>query len=191
MEEPADSHAMLSDALLLEGLRQGDETSFEELFHRHYGRVFGLLWRLVGDREEAQELAQETFLRLYRRPLRRGTNVGGWLYRVATNLGFNALRGNRRRDRRELAVLRESSLAAPSAAAEAERHTVQVEVRATLARLKPRQGQLLLLRQMGFSYKELADLLGVSPSSVGTLLARAERAFRKAYEGGTYEGMQN
>jgi RNA polymerase sigma-70 factor (ECF subfamily) len=179
--EPTDSNPMISDALLVEGLRQGDEASFEALFHRHYPRVYRLLVRLVGDPAEAEELAQETFIRLYRRPLRRGDNVAGWLYRVATNLGYNALRGSRRRDQREQTVMAERSLTAPSAAAEAEQRALQAEVRATLARLRPREGQLLLLRQMGLSYRELAEALDVSPNSIGTLLARAEKAFRRAY----------
>jgi RNA polymerase sigma-70 factor (ECF subfamily) len=183
-DKSAGSHEMLSDALLLEGLRQGDEAAFEALFHRHYQRVYYLLYRLVGSREQAEELVQEVFLRLYQRPLRRGDNVSGWLYRVATNLGYNALRGSRRRGRREEAAMVDTPLTAPSAAAEVERRETQAEVRAALARLKPRQGQLLLLRQMGLSYKELAAALGVSPGSIGTLLARAERAFRQVYQGG-------
>jgi len=183
LNEPGDLDKMLSDALLLEGLRQGDQASFEALFHRHYQRVYYLLYRLVGNRQEAEELAQDVFMRLYQRPLRRGNNVGGWLYRVATNMGYNALRGKKRRGRREEAVMADTPLTAPSAAAEGERRATRAEVRTTLARLKPRQGQLLLLRQMGFSYKELAVVLGVSPNSIGTLLARAEKAFRKAYEG--------
>ena len=183
LNEPGDSDKMLSDALLLEGLRQGDQASFEALFHRHYQRVYYLLYRLVGNRQEAEELVQDVFMRLYQRPLRRGNNVGGWLYRVATNMGYNALRGKKRRGRCEEAVMADTPLTAPSAAAEGERRAARAEVRTALARLKPRQGQLLLLRQMGFSYKELAVVLGVSPNSIGTLLARAEKAFRKAYEG--------
>jgi RNA polymerase sigma-70 factor, ECF subfamily len=181
LREPADSKAMISDALLVEGLRQGDEASFEVLFHRHYPQVYRLLVRLVGDPAEAEELAQETFVRLYQRPLRQGDRVGGWLYRVATHLGYNALRSSRRRDQREQMVMAEGLLIAPSAAAEAERRALQAEVRAALARLKPREGQLLLLRQMGLSYRELAEALDVSPNSIGTLLARAEKAFRRAY----------
>ena len=173
---------MHTDALLLEGFRQGDQASFEALFHRHYNRVYHLLYRLMGNREEAEELAQEVFIKLYQRPLRRGDNVGGWLYRVATNMAYNALRSEKRRGRREDAVAAETPLSAPSAAAEYQRRASRQAVRETLTRLTPRQGQLLLLRQMGFSYKELAELLGVSPNSIGTLLARAERAFRKAYQ---------
>jgi RNA polymerase sigma-70 factor (ECF subfamily) len=173
---------MLTDALLLEGLRQGDEASFEVLFHRHYPRVYRLLHRLVGSHEEAEELTQEVFVKLYRHPLRKGANVGGWLYRVATNLGYNALRGNRRRTRREEAVRAETPLVTPSAAAEAERRLNRAEVRAALARMKPQQGELLLLRQMGFSYRELAEVFNVSPNSIGTMLARAEKAFRRVFE---------
>ncbi len=175
---------MLSDALLLQGVRQGDEASFEALFHRHYYRVYQLLVRLVGKTEEAEELAQEVFLRLYQRPLNRGDNVGGWLYRVATNLGYNALRARKRRSRREDTVAAETSPSAPSAAVEAERRASVAEVQAALARIKPQQGQLLILRQMGFSYQELAGVLKVSPNSIGTMLARAESAFRIAYQGG-------
>jgi RNA polymerase sigma-70 factor (ECF subfamily) len=174
----------LSDALLLEGVRQGDEASFEALFHRHYYRVYQLLVRLVGNAGEAEELAQDVFLRLYQRPLKRGDNVGGWLYRVATNMGYNAFRARKRRSRREDTVTAGTSPSAPSAAVEAERRASVAEVQAALARIKPRQGQLLILRQMGFSYQELAGVLEVSPNSIGTMLARAERAFRIAYQGG-------
>lgn len=174
---------MLSDALLLEGLREGDEASFEALFHRHYQRVYRLAYRLVGDDGEAEEIAQEAFLRLYQRPLRRGDNVAGWLYRVATNLGYNLLRGNKRRWRREESVLAEIETTSPGAAVECHRRAEQAQVRAALARLKPQQGQLLLLRHMGFSYKELAEVLSVSPNSIGTLLVRAEKAFRRVYRG--------
>lgn len=174
----------LSDALLLEGVRQGDEASFEALFHRHYYRVYQLLVRLVGNAGEAEELAQDVFLRLYQRPLKRGDNVGGWLYRVATNMGYNAFRARKRRSRREDTVTAGTSPSAPSAAVEAERRASVAEVQAALARIKPRQGQLLILRQMGFSYQELAGVLKVSPNSIGTMLARAERAFRIAYQGG-------
>ncbi len=180
----ADSHEMLSDTLLLEGLRQGDQASFEVLFHRHYRRVYHLLYRLVGTREEAEELVQEVFLQLYRRPLRRGDNVSGWQDRGAPHRGYNAVGGQRRRHRREEAAVSVTPLTAPSAAAEAERHASQAAVRVALAKLKPRQGKLLILRQMGFSYQELAAVVGVKPSSVGTLLARAEKAFRRVYEGG-------
>lgn len=174
--------ALVSDALLVERFRDGDEASFEELFVRHYDRVYGLLFRLVGTRHEAEDLAQEVFLRLYNRPLARADNVSGWLYRVAMNVGYNALRAESRLRRREQASVDPSDEAdAPSAEASASTRETQREVRAALAKLPPRSAQLLLMRQMGFSYRELADAVGVAPGSVGTLLNRAGKAFRKAY----------
>lgn len=172
----------LSDNMLLEGIGRGDTASFETLFHRHYDRVYGLLFRLVGNRVEAEDLTQELFLKLYRQPLRGGRdhNVSAWLYRAATNLGYNHIRGRRRFWQRNVLLVPEDRHDDPADTV-AERE-MKAAVRAALARLPERQVQLLLLRQMGLSYAELAETCDVAPGSVGTLLARAAEAFRKAYK---------
>jgi RNA polymerase sigma-70 factor (ECF subfamily) len=172
----------LSDEALLAQTAQGDARAFEVLFRRHYDRVYGILFRLVGERGEAEDLAQEVFLRLHnhaRRRRDRDENVGAWLYRVAVNHGYNALRDRRRRQQRDALLL-----PPPTGDAEAEllRREERRLVRAALARLGERQAQLLILRQMEFSYAECAAVVGVAPGSVGTLLARAARDFRQAYE---------
>jgi RNA polymerase sigma-70 factor (ECF subfamily) len=172
----------LSDAILLARFRdEGDETSFEALFERHYDMVYGVLYRLTGTRQQAEDLAQEVFLKLYQRPMQRGDNVAGWLYRVAVNTGYNALRSAQRRTKREEAVAVEEG-SSPTPEAEAIRAETQARVHAALAQLKPRDAKLLTLRHTGLSYKELADVLGVKASSIGTLLVRAQRAFKLAYE---------
>ena len=92
--------AALNDTALLSSTARGDTAAFETLFQRHYDRVYGILFRLVGERGEAEDLAQEAFLRLHAHARRRRNsddNVSAWLYRVATNLGYNALRDRRRR----------------------------------------------------------------------------------------------
>jgi len=171
----------LSDTALLADTARGDTAAFETLFQRHYDRVYGILFRLVGERGEAEDLAQEVFLRLNDHARRRNhdDSVGAWLYRVATNLGYNALRDRRRRWQRDVNLV-------PSEAGDAEAEVARREerraVRAALARLSERQAQLLILRQMEFSYAECAAIVGVAPASVGALLARAARAFREAYE---------
>ena len=174
----------LSDNRLLQQLYNGDETSFNTLFHRHYDRVYGLLFRLVGNRAEAEDIAQEVFLKLYRQPLRGRPedNVGGWLYRVATNLGYNAIRDRKRRWQRDIHLVPDQADAPDGPQRHAERAEARALVQRALARLKPRQVQLLLLRQMGFSYAELAEVCEVAPGSVGKLLQRATVAFRVAYE---------
>jgi RNA polymerase sigma-70 factor, ECF subfamily len=162
------------------------ESDFERVFQEHYSRVYAVLVHLVGDRAEAQDLALETFWQLYRRTrdVRGLENPGGWLYRVATNLGLNALRARKRRERYEAEgggdALKPKPAADPEelAAAQDERD----QVRRVLAQMDSRQGQLLLLRHSGMSYEEVAAALGVSPNSIGTLLVRAELEFEKKWQ---------
>jgi RNA polymerase sigma-70 factor (ECF subfamily) len=179
-----DGLTALSDTLLLERARQGDETSFEVLFFRHYDRVYGLLFRLLGNRTEAEDITQEVFLKLYRQPLRdrREHNVGGWLYRVATNMGYNHLRSTKRRWGRNTLLVPDITDGAQQPVDKVVQNETKATVRAALATLPQRQTQLLLLRQMGLSYAELADACDIAPGSVGTLLSRAAQAFREAYE---------
>ncbi len=176
---------MHAEAIPLDQVRSGGEAAFEALFHQYYPRIYGLLYRLVGD--EADDLAQEVFLRLYYRPPHRaGSQLAAWLYRVAINLGYNALRAHKRWESRRDALGAEAQGAdwqaeAPSPEACTERREEQRLVQSALARLKKREALLLVLRYSDLSYRQIADVLGVAPSSVGTLLARAERAFERAY----------
>lgn len=158
---------------------------FDALFLAHYQAVFRLAYRIAGTREEAEDLAQETFLRLHRSPhiwrdQAGGRRVAAWLYRVVTNLAYNCVRGYGRRQRREDTAIGETGEADPADVAE--RAEVRLAVRQVLRALPERQVQLLLLRSGGLSYKEVAEALNLAPGSVGTLLARAEAAFAKAYE---------
>lgn len=161
---------------------------FDGLFLAHYGAVFRLAYRLVGMREEAEDLAQETFARLHAAPRlweAHDAALRGWLYRVVTNLAYNSARGQGRRRRREDAVFAETGAGVETDPADlAERAEQRAAVREALLRLPERQAQLLLLRHAGLSYKELAEALGVAPGSVGTLLARAEAAFERMYRAG-------
>jgi RNA polymerase sigma factor (sigma-70 family) len=165
--------------------RSYSKDAFEEIFLSYYSRVVGILRRIVGDHARAEELANEVFLKLHQQPPQTPvSNVGGWLYRTATNLGIDALRATARRNNFEQDAARqepfttsvnESGLDA-ALRTERERH-----VRTVLADLKPAQAQLLLLRATGYSYKELASALELEAGSIGTLLIRAEAAFEQRY----------
>lgn len=157
---------------------------FEALFMEHWARVYGLLKQLVGDPSEAEDLALETFLRLHNHQKREDEfNVGGWLYRVATNLGLHSIRGWKRRERYEMTAGRyalevqddESPLEILARQEERQR------VRLALSRMNERQSQLLILRYSGLAYREIAHALDLAPSSIGSLLVRAEREFEKQY----------
>jgi RNA polymerase sigma-70 factor (ECF subfamily) len=159
-------------------------TEFEALFMEHWARVYRLLYRLVGDPAEAEDLALETFLRLHKYQKREnGLNPGGWLHRVATNLGLQSIRSWKRRERYELTAgrydLEEAEADSPTEilAQKEERQWVRM----ALARMNERQSQLLILRYSGLSYQEIAKALNLAPSSIGSLLVRAEREFEKQY----------
>jgi RNA polymerase sigma-70 factor, ECF subfamily len=171
-----------SDTELLERMRHGDEAAFEELFLRHYAQVYRVLYQLLADRQAAEDLVQETFLTLFRQPPppQAAGPLPAWLCRVALNRGYNVLRSDRRERARLPHLVEPDTSLDPQV--ESQRREDRRRVRATLAALPERQRSLLLLRYAELSYAEIATVLDVAPGSIGTLLARAERAFMRAYE---------
>jgi RNA polymerase sigma factor (sigma-70 family) len=113
--------------------------AFEELFQQNWEQVYQVLFRLTGDRAEAEDLALETFWRLWQDPPRQNGPLGGWLYRVATRLGYNALRSARRRLQYELHAgknaLDQSAPLVP--ADESERSAQRRRIRLVLAKWTP------------------------------------------------------
>jgi RNA polymerase sigma-70 factor (ECF subfamily) len=109
--------------------------------------------------------------------------LSGWLYRVATNLGLNALRARKRREKYELEAgkisLESAQLENPAAAIEQAEQ--RQRVRQVLYQMKPRSAKILVLRHSGLSYAEISAAIRVSPNSVGKLLSRAERDFERRY----------
>ena len=155
---------------------KAQENQFEEVFQDYWPRLVAVLNRILGDPAEAEDLALETFWRLHHNPPAE-TNleqVGGWLYRVATNLGLNALRARQRRRRYENEAGQQiwEEQTSPDPADMLERSEQQARVRTILARMRPRAARLLVLRHSGLSYQELARVLRIAPGSVGTLLVR-------------------
>lgn len=158
---------------------------FEDLFLSTYPRLVYLLRRMLGDSGRAEEIANEAFLKLHTTVLPPATrsNVPGWLYRTAMNLGIDDLRARHRHTQ----VAHEASHAV-SASTQPDnglqlllRNETQQRVRLALSKIKPEWAQILLLRANGYSYKEIASHLDIAPASVGTLLIRAEAGFEKCY----------
>lgn len=161
------------------------QPEFDALFQQYWSRLVDMLFRLTGDRDEAEDLALETFWRLHKHPPRfsRTDNPGGWLFRVAVRLGYNSLRSRKRRGRYEQEAGVQSIEAGEQSNPETqvEQRLEREHVRRILARMRPRSAQVLVLRHSGLSYAEVAEAIGIAPNSVGKLLARAEEEFERRY----------
>jgi len=165
------------------------EQAFAALFQQQYPRVVGMVARMLGDRAQAEEVADDAFWKLYQRPhlAAEGENPAGWLFRTASRMAIDALRSRKRRRDHAAEFEADAALrpaATPTPLVEIEMAERAARVRAALATLKPLHAQALLLRHSGLSYSELALALDRKPSSIGTTLCRAERAFQQAYQKG-------
>ena len=152
---------------------------FEDVFQAHYERIARAIARVVKDPSRAEELAVDVFWKLWRNPGAQGPHARGWLYRAAVRLALDELRKQSRREKYE------SLFGFPGRAKTPEElhgdSQRQRHIRTVLAALPRRQAELLLLRGDGLSYQDIARALELNPGSVGTLLSRAQEAFRKEY----------
>jgi RNA polymerase sigma-70 factor (ECF subfamily) len=152
---------------------------FDELFTTHYTALTRLIYRVVGETGWAEELASEAFWKLHRNPPALNQNLAGWLYRVGIRLALDGLKKRKRRAHYEAQAPAPAGMQSPEEALQQRER--QLRVRQVLAALKPAQAGLLVLRSEGHSHSEMAAILNLKPGSVGTLLARADAAFRKEY----------
>jgi RNA polymerase sigma-70 factor (ECF subfamily) len=168
----------LSDAIVEMKPNEG-WLDIETIFHAQYERIARVIARVIRDPARAEELAVDVFLKWSRTQKAQGENAEGWLYRTAVRIALNELRRQTRQNRYErlFAWVRGSPTPEELLAAREERDGVRV----LLSAIDPRQAELLVLRSHGLSYEELASALKLQPASVGTLLSRAQQAFRKEY----------
>lgn len=151
---------------------------YDALFHAIYPSLCRYLRRLTGDADAAEDAAQEAFVRLTGRSLPED-EVRPWLFTVATNLVRDRARKAERHHRLEIHVPRPAGSAAADEAVE--RRERIAAVRSALRRLPERDRTMLMMREEGFKYEEIARAVGVASGSVGTLLARAVKRFEQAY----------
>lgn len=162
------------------------EESFEHIFHEYWPAIHRFLSRMVIDPAEAEDLALETFYRLYkhRTDHQDDSNARGWLFKVATNLALQSIRSFKRREHYEINAGKEALIETPNEqparifAKREEQHLVRM----VLGQMNPRQAELLIMRHSGMTYKEIAKALRLSAASIGPLLIRAEREFKKQYQ---------
>lgn len=165
------------------------DARFTELFDAHFSRVFRVLDRSADDPALAADLAQEAFIRLYQRGSLPDAPEA-WLISVALNLLRNAASTRSRRHRLMTPARGEYAHSdVPAAPDDAVMGSeTRARVRAVLDSLPERDRELLLLSADGYGYREIGAALGLNEASVGTLLARARRAFRERCDGDLHAG---
>jgi len=176
---------LIEDEKLMEETAQGDEYAFELLVKRHQSRILNLIFRFIGNRTQAGDLAQEVFIRVWQaapryKPQAKFTT---WIYRVATNLCLNELKSSSRRK------LLFSEIPADAGRTPNEEGTVTPsaedillaeersrQISHTLQNLPENQRMALILKRYeNLSYHEIANIMDCSVSSVESLLVRAKR----------------
>jgi RNA polymerase sigma-70 factor (ECF subfamily) len=149
------------------------------VFRRDYGMVVGVAARVLGSRDEAEDVAQEVFLSFGRSSV-PADEARGWLSVAAAHTALNVLRSGQRRATREATA---TAAHAPPVVLDVADTVVtrdeRSQVRAALSRLPRKQAVALVLRHSGLSYADVATALDLSPTSVGTTVRRAEAALRK------------
>jgi RNA polymerase sigma-70 factor (ECF subfamily) len=173
------------DVSLMLAFQRGEELAFQELVERNHARVIGLIYRFIGDATDAEDLAQEVFLRIYRaRSTYKPTaKFSTWMFRITANVSLNALRSRAsRRDEVSLGRFqdnREADRSLPDpAAAPPDHHLRQEElkehVKEAIGTLpKKQQIAVVLNKYEGMSYADIARTIGCSTMAVKSLLARA------------------
>ena len=173
-------------------VREGDDAAFAELVEHHQKRLVGLLGHLTGDREIAEDLAQDVFLRLYRsrhryEPKAKFTT---FLFRIASNVALNSKRSRSRRHERVVAEASGSHAALSPVRGAAEKSAmmparkaasseVQAVVREAVLRLPERQRMALMLHKFeDLSYADIGAAMELSTSAVKSLLSRARESLR-------------
>jgi RNA polymerase sigma-70 factor (ECF subfamily) len=184
------------DTRLMIGVRDGEPGAFEELVEKYQHRLVALLHHLVGSAEEAEDLAQEVFLRIYRarKKYRARAKFSTWLFTIANNLALNALRS---RQRKPVVPLRTTD-SGPLGPRPAERlvhdrsqppgQRIQQQelaevVRHALDGLNERQRAAVLLNKFEeMNYAEIARVMGLTTKAVKSLLNRARSNLRQALQ---------
>jgi len=154
---------------------------FDDVFDAFYPPLRRYCHRLAGDPDVGDDVAQEAFVRLLeKKPDGADGKLRSWLFTVATHLIRDGVRVSENR-RRLLA----GNPVLPSSFPDPDESVVREEradaARRALESLDPRERKILLLREEGLSYREVAEAVGVAPSSVGTLLARARKRFAQVF----------
>jgi RNA polymerase sigma-70 factor (ECF subfamily) len=171
-----------ADLELAARCRAGDADAFEELYRLHVRRLFGLVLRMVGSAEDAEDLVQEVFLQAHRKlaGFRGESTLGTWLYRLTMNHCLDHLRGRQAKMSRATDSLDDDERAEPMAPAPAVPPAIsRMDLEKAIAALPPGSRAAFLLHDVeGFEHREVAEILGVSEGTSKSQVHKARLKLR-------------
>ncbi len=182
-EAPAFETNAFADAQLIALARESRHAALEGLYAAYKGRIYGFLLRVLGDPEAADDITQDTFTKAFGAlgQLTNEQKVLPWLYRIANNAALDAIRRKRRFLWLGFGKL-QGTIDEPRSSDEHGRVPEREHVQAVLRALPAEQAIALLLHaREGYSYKEIADIQGVTMTAVRSRIARGRASFIKRY----------
>ncbi len=176
-----------SDAEWVRRVQRGEQAAFDAIVRRYGNAIYRHLYRLMLNREDAEDVAQETFIRAFRYldRLEDGQSLRAWLYTIATRVGLNAIRSQQRRGKGANisynALVETSGEIEEPSGRNAHRGTeLRDEVESVLAKLPPRSALLMQLHYTeGFPIREAAEIVGMSAAAAKVALCRARKELRE------------
>lgn len=175
-----------SDTALVEECRQGESWAFDELVRRYKDRVYNVVYRFLGNREDAAEIASEVFVRAYQgmSEFRGHAQIYTWLYSIAANLARNRIRDSKRKGRNMGTSLETMQGRAPhtnrTPRAEAEAHEMDETLQQCLDELPEHYRTAFVLRTFeDMSYDEIADTLDCPVGTVKSRINQARKLLRQ------------
>ncbi len=172
----------ISDESLMERVTSGDHQAFAQIVERHSGLFYSAAYRMCSNAEEAEDIVQDAFLKLWNKPqgydASKGAKFTTWFYRVVTNLAIDRMR--RQKPQAKPEVLDVIADSAPRADESLEHKDQQEALEDAIAALPDRQRAALnLCFYEGLSNKEAADILDVGVKGLESLLMRAKKALKE------------
>lgn len=174
-----------TDSQLVKLTKKGKESAFKELVERYQGRAYWVAFNMLRNREEAIDISQEAFLRVFRSLDRFDTkrNFYTWLYQIVANLSIDHLRRKGVSKSVSLEAVGDLDGGHRQPAADIERAELRERVRGVIDKLAPKYKAVVTLRDIeGLSCKEIALIVGTSHATVRWRLHRARIIFRKLWE---------
>jgi RNA polymerase sigma-70 factor (ECF subfamily) len=188
------SNSSRADTVLIRAVQAGDMAAFDELVLKHKDRLFNLVYWFLGDYQEANDCAQETFIKVFKsiKKFRLESTFSTWLYRIAINTCKNRIKSSAYKWKKKTVSLETSNgnpfseivNGSPTPAMALEKKERMMRIQNAINSLPEEQNQVVVLRDIqGLSYQDISDITGLNPGTVKSRLARGRLALKNQLKG--------